>query len=236
MGKIYEGKVHRNYFPNKISIIALIEVMIFIDLKGFGSRILQKFGYIVGTGLGQNGEGIVLPVSAQILPPGRSLDYCMTLREEANGDKDLFNVEKKMKRKQAKEEANSAKAYEREQQNQDVFSFINQTVFNNLPTTSSNSDSVTNSAKRTKFDFKSQTTKNLNVESLKIGEDIRKMEKEIQKLQDSLRRQKDGTQISQQLNMQLDIRKTELDRMRKSENCLRKEQVLRKDKSKLTIF
>lgn len=161
----------------------------------------------------------------------------MTLREQANGDKNLFSVEKKMKRKQAKEEANSAKAYEREKLNRDIFSFMNQTIFNTIPTTSGNGDGNIKEAKRQKTDFRSHTNKHLNVESLKIGEDIRKMEKEIQKLQDSLRRQKDGTtHISQQLNMQLDIRKTELDRMRQSENCLQKEQVLRKDKSKLTIF
>lgn len=198
--------------------------------KGFGSRMLQKFGYVVGTGLGQNGEGIVVPISAQVLPPGRSLDHCMTLREQANGDKNLFSVEKKLKRQQERQEILNAKAYEREKQNIDVFSFLNQNILNNMPSTSGNQ-------KRPKQnDYKTETNRKLNVESLKIGEDIRKMEREIQKLQDSLRRQKDGTHISQQLNMQLDIRKTELDRMKKSEICLQKEQNLRKDKSKLTIF
>lgn len=192
-------------------------------------------GYIPGTGLGQNGEGIIVPISAQLLPPGRSLDHCMTLREQANGDKNLFSVEKKLKRQQEKQEIMNAKAYEREKNNQDIFNFINNTVLNNLPSTSSTSHEE-KIPKRPKIDFKTQTNRILNVESLKIGEDIRKLEKEIQKLQESLRRQKDGTQLSQQLNMQLDIRKTELDRMRKSEISLQKEQDLRKDKSKLTIF
>lgn len=195
---------------------------------------------MLGTGLGQNGEGIVVPISAQILPQGRSLDHCMALREQANGDKDLFSVEKKLKRQRAKQEIVNAKAYEREKNNQDVFNFINNTVLNSIPSTSM-STSTSNFdaeriAKRPKNDFKSHTTNKLNVESLKIGEDIKKMEKEIRKIEESLRRQKDGTQLSQQLNMQLDIRKTELDRMRKSENCLQQEQVLRKDKTKLTIF
>lgn len=196
---------------------------------------LQKLGYVLGTGLGQNGEGIIVPVSAQILPPGKSLDHCMALREQANGDMNLFSVEKKIKRQQEKQELINAKAYEREKNNQDIFTFINNTVLNNMPTTSTSQNSI-KEIKRSKIDFKSHTTKTLNVESLKIGEDIRKMEKEIQKLQDSLRRNKDGTQITQQLNKQLDIRKNELDRMKKSESCLQNEQVLRKDKSKLTIF
>lgn len=164
----------------------------------------------------------------------------MALRELANGDKDLFSVEKKLKRQQAKQEIRNAKAYEREKNNQDVFNFINNTVLNSIPSTSmsmsTSSFDTERNAKRPKIDLKSHTTKKLNVESLKIGEDIKKMEKEIRKMEESLRRQKDGTQLSQQLNMQLDIRKTELDRMRKSENCLQQEQVLRKDKTKLTIF
>lgn len=193
---------------------------------------------MLGTGLGQNGEGIVVPISAQILPQGRSLDHCMALREQANGDKDLFSVEKRLKRQQAKQEIRNARAYEREKNNQDVFNFINNTVLNSKPSpsTSTSTFDTERNAKRPKPDLKSHTTKKLNVESLKIGEDIKKMEKEIRKMEESLRRQKDGTQLSQQLNMQLDIRKTELDRMRKSENYLQQEQVLRKDKTKLTIF
>lgn len=222
--------------------------------KGFGSRILQKFGYIVGTGLGQNGEGIIVPISAQVLPPGRSLDHCMTLREQANGDKDLFSVEKKLKRQQARQERQNVKAYERAKQKEDnIFNFLNQNILNNMPSTSGmhhntavaaaaaaaalmKKDAHRSTSKPSPIDYKTQTNRNLNVESLKIGEDIRKMEREIQKLQESLRRHKDGTQMSQQLNMQLDIRKTELDRMKKSESCLHKEQNLRKDKTKLTIF
>lgn len=197
---------------------------------------MQKLGYVVGTGLGQNGEGIVVPISAQVLPPGRSLDHCMALREQANGDKDLFSVERKLKRQQERQEIINAKAYEREKQNQDIFSFLNENILNSMPSTSGNQNNSAGQSKHTKLDIKTQTNRKLNVESLKIGEDIRKMEKEIQKLQESLRRQKDSTHISQQLNMQLDIRKTELDRMKKSESCLQKEQTLRKDKSKLTIF
>lgn len=196
---------------------------------------MQKCGYIVGTGLGQNGEGIIIPISAQILPPGRSLDHCMELREQANGDKDLFSVEKKLKKLKNKEERNSARAYEQERQKTDLFSFINDQIFAN-PTTSTGTPPLTEMTKRPKTDFKAHTNKSLNVETLKIGEDIRRMEKEIMKLESSLRRHKTGTPMSQQINKQLNARNTELKSLRQSENCLRKEQGFRKDKSKLTIF
>lgn len=189
-------------------------------------------GYVIGTGLGQNGEGIIVPVSAQILPPGRSLDHCMELREHANGDKDLFSVERKLKRLKKKTEAMCAKAYEREKQNVDVFSFINQTVFTNAPSTSK----ITEATKPKQSNFKNHTTKSLNVENLKIGEDIRRKEREIEKLKASLQRHKHGTPVAQQLSAQLDARNSELKHLRKTEVHVKKEQSLRKDKVKLTVF
>lgn len=199
---------------------------------------LQKFGYVLGTGLGQNGEGIVVPISAQILPPGKSLDHCMNLREQANGDECLFSVERKLKKQKERQELINAKAYERELNKPDVFAFINNSVLNAIPSTStSNQPAVRNiNNERTRLDLRAHSTKTLNVESLRIGDDIRRMEKVIQKLQDSLRRNKSESQISQQLNKQLDIRKTELDQMKRSENRLKNEQNFRKDNNKLTIF
>lgn len=194
---------------------------------------MQKFGYIVGTGLGHNGEGIVVPISAQILPPGRSLDHCMELREAANGDKDLFSVEKMLKRMKEKQERVSAKTYEREKQKTDVFSFINDNVLMNMPTTSSQ---IIENQQRSKFDLKTHTNKSLNVESFKIGEEIRRIEKKILNLENGLKRHKQGTPMSQQLNKQLNECAQELTHLRKSEINLKKEQVFRKDKTKLTIF
>lgn len=34
---------------------------------------MAKMGYVVGTGLGKNGEGRLDPVEAQVLPVGKSL-------------------------------------------------------------------------------------------------------------------------------------------------------------------
>lgn len=186
---------------------------------------------MLGTGLGQNGEGIITPISAQILPPGKSLDHCMELREQANGDKDLFSVERKLKRLKKKTDAIAAKAYEKGKQNSDVFSFINETVFTNMPTTSKAAG-----VKPKQQDFKNHTNKSLNVEHFKICEDIRRKEREIEKLKESLQRHKDGTTVAQHLNNQLHARNTELQNLRHTENHLKKEQGIRKDKSKLTVF
>lgn len=193
---------------------------------------LQKLGYIPGTGLGQNGEGIITPISAQILPPGRSLDHCMALREQANGDQNLFSVERKMKRLKKKQEAANVKAYARESKKTDVFSFINDSIFSSK--SASTSKAADNPAERK--DFKNHTNLNLNVEKFKLGEDIRRKEREIEKVQQALQRHKNGTPIHKQLNAQLQVKHSELSVMKKSESNMSREQSFRKDKTKMTVF
>lgn len=195
---------------------------------------MQKFGYVLGTGLGQNGEGIIVPISAQVLPPGRSLDHCMELREQANGDKNLFSVERRLKERQKKQEAVNVKAYEREKQKVDVFSFMNDSVFAGTASDTLSAAKKAPAPKRP--DFKDHTIKNLNVAGFKIGEDIRKKEKEITVLKDSMARHKTGSPVHNKLKAQLAVRLTELDELRRSETSVAKEQNFRKDKSKLTIF
>lgn len=186
-----------------------------------------------GTGLGQNGEGIVIPISAQILPPGRSLDHCMALREKANGDKNLFSVEHRLKQLKKKQEAANEKAYARELQKTDVFSFINDNIFSGSAKAST---SATTNKPVERKDFKNQTNLNLNVEKFKLGEDIRRKEREIEKVQIALQRHKLGTPMHKQLTTQLQARRNELTVMKKSENNMTREQNFRKDKTKMTVF
>lgn len=42
-------------------------------MQGIGSRLMQKMGYVVGTGLGPQADGRIEPVTAVILPAGKSL-------------------------------------------------------------------------------------------------------------------------------------------------------------------
>jgi hypothetical protein len=51
--------------------------------RGFGSKLLARMGYKAGRGLGKRSDGRIDPVPVTILPPGKSLDYCMDLK--ANG-------------------------------------------------------------------------------------------------------------------------------------------------------
>lgn len=195
---------------------------------------MQKFGYVLGTGLGHNGAGIVTPIQIQILPAGKSLDHCMELRERANGDKDLFNVERKLKKQQKKQEEINVRAYERARQSGNVFNFLNDNVLASLGNCSETVVAPINQSNAS--DFKSHSTKNLNVAGFKLSEDIKKLEKDIQSVKNSISRQQCGTPVHNKLSGQLNLKNLELTRLKKSEKSVTNEQVFRKDKSKLTIF
>lgn len=191
---------------------------------------MAKMGYIHGTGLGWDGKGIITPITAQILPQGRSLDHCMELREAANGDKDLFSVEKKLKREKKKQEALNAKAYDRECKKVDVFSFLNTTVLTKQTDKSKSTPSGNATALR------NHSNKTLNVESVRIGDDIRKKEKEIQKVKESMQRHKTGSDLHKRLQTQLAVKNQELSSLRRTETSVAKEQACRKTKDKLCVF
>lgn len=220
--------------------------------KGFGSKMMQKYGYIIGTGLGQNGEGIIVPIGAQILPPGRSLDHCMALREQANGDEDLFSVERKLKKQQRRQEKINQRTYAREQKQSqsDVFKFINESVSavaatagfsNGLSKTNTfdtqpSSTSTSSLSSMKSCDLKSHSQKHLNVASLQLAENIRRKERDIEKLKESMGRHQIGTPMHKKLNEQMQTMNYELAQLKRSESNVSNEQIFRKNKSKLSVF
>lgn len=192
---------------------------------------MASMGYIHGTGLGSDGRGIVTPVSAQILPQGRSLDACMELREAANGDKDYFSVERKLKRAQRRQQAANEKAYERESKRTDVFAFLNGSVLGQ------GSQRTESSTKTTKIDnLQKHTNKSLNVETVRIADDIRRKQRDIAKTQQSLARNAIDSQLQKRLSSQLQSQKQELATLQAEESSLSKEQQTRKSKNKMFEF
>ena len=106
----------------------------------------------------------------------------MILRQKAGNDVDLFRVERKMKNLQKKHEAKLKKAYENEKRKEetDIFAFLNRRLHpvNDVPSTEKEET------------LKCKTTRNLNVTHLKLSEEIKKIEKEVQSLNQSLARHK----------------------------------------------
>ena len=62
--------------------------------RGIASRVMRKMGYVAGAGQGRDPRSSrVFPVTATMYPRGKSLDWCMELREREGGG-DIFSVEK----------------------------------------------------------------------------------------------------------------------------------------------
>ena len=78
----------------------------------------------------------------------------------------------------------------------------------------------------------------LNVQSLQIGEGIRRAEQEIAKMKESLRRQNErgDSASASQIQSRLNDKEKELDRLRRTDRTISNEQKQRKSSTKLTIF
>lgn len=206
-----------------------------IHTKGIGSKLMTKMGYVWGQGLGKNGEGIIEPIEAFVLPSGKSLDVCMQLKEK-NSLKDPLKEKIKLKARKLAIKAKVADGYNRVKHKETIFDFINNKVFapklNNSKNDSNNSESSLSTSR-----LKTSNTQSLNISSLKISEDLRKAEFEMKRLNAAIDRNKSKDKVMlSQLQQKLDKQNSLIKSLRENESKIMKEQKLRSNKQKLTIF
>ncbi|XP_023243048.1 zinc finger CCCH-type with G patch domain-containing protein-like [Centruroides sculpturatus] len=196
--------------------------------NGFGSRMMARMGYVWGRGLGKNGEGRTEPIEAEVLPKGKSLDKCMELRETSKS-KDCFSIIKRMQKIQKKREKAIIKRYKETVPKGSVFDFLNKKI--GVP---KNDVKTLNKGQ----EIMKSSDKNLNVQSLKINEDIKRAEKELIHLQQAFNRNKERKDrvMQQQLERRIEAQKNTILNLKEEERNLYKEQKSRKDHNKLTIF
>lgn len=160
-------------------------------------------------------------------------DHCMKLRENAGGDKNLFSAERKLKRLQRQQEIRSQKAYEREKNKVDVFSFLNNTLGKNEETP----DTSTLRKTKHRSEIKNESSRSLNVAAMKIEEDIRRCERDLFKIRESLTRHSDkNSQVYKKLVNSLHAKQNEIESLKEQAVNIKNEQSVRYDKKKLTIF
>lgn len=200
--------------------------------RGIGSKLMAQMGYVLGTGLGKRSDGRIEPVEATVLPAGKSLDHCMELRENADGDKDLFTVERRMRRQYKKLEQQREKQYQREKQKEsnNVFNFINATLGDGPK------DEMQASSSKNKNNLKTESNWQLNVASFQVGENIMRLERESSKLKESLARHAKGSILYNNIVLKYNEKQKELVSLRASEKSITAEQNQRKNKAKLSVF
>lgn len=151
----------------------------------------------------------------------------MELREQAGGDKDLFSVEKKLKRLQKKQEVQNEKTYKKLRKKGNVFDFINNTLTANKEETSHN-----NKAK-----LKEESHRSLNIQNLKIAGNMKKIEENLVVLRNSLNRHVDTSSNTHQMIMSKISEQQ--DQLRIYENqalMIKNELDLRSNRKKMTEF
>lgn len=156
----------------------------------------------------------------------------MTLRENSGGDKDFFSVEKKLKRLQKKQEQQNIRAYEREKKKVNVFNFLNQTL-----SKQTDSQACSLSKSRHRQEIKKESSRNLNVASLQIDEDIKRIERDVFKIKESLSRHLDrNSQMHKKLREKLSNKQAELETLKSKASNISHEQNIRNNRKKLTVF
>ncbi|XP_034249833.1 zinc finger CCCH-type with G patch domain-containing protein [Thrips palmi] len=199
--------------------------------KGIGSRLMERMGYVIGTGLGPLGEGRVEPVEAVVFPPGKSLDHCMRLKEQAGGDS-LLKTEKKLRRQKKKQLEQQKAQYEKEKKRVNVFDFLN----SKLGDTSAQKGPSIRKDVEVKKALKGETSKSLNLANLQVGEDIKRAGKDLIHLKESLGRQTVGTPAYSAIASKVSMKEKEIRQLQESENRINAEQSLRKGNKKMSIF
>lgn len=211
--------------------------------RGIASKIMAMMGYEIGKGLGKHGEGRVEPVEAVMVPPGKSLDAIMKLREM----KKLGIVGKKKKKRgkgknRKKKNGAGNSNMTKLKKPKDVFEFINTHLgAKKIKVNELLADNTlfvkTNRIRREESQGeKKANTRQLNVQLLKTQDETRSTEKRLTQLRKSLvRNQSDKTSCAA---IQLKIQRSEdyLATLKSSQRKLERQKTSRDDHKKLTIF
>ncbi|XP_061114147.1 zinc finger CCCH-type with G patch domain-containing protein [Conger conger] len=147
--------------------------------RGIGSKLMLKMGYEFGKGLGRSLEGRVEPVTAVVLPKGRSLDQCAEMNQK-QGRKRQGKGEGSKARRKGKRAGGARRG------RSDVFDFLNSKLgdreadgqANAPPPNSKDAYRGGESAKRS-----------LNVRLFQATERVVQTEREIERLNQALARQ-----------------------------------------------
>ena len=225
--------------------------------RGIASKLLAKWGYIKGAGLGKDGEGRVVPVEAKIFPQGKSLDVCMAMRMKREGlsTDEVLTKKKRERRKRKKGEESAKKGYVRktkDEESMSAFNFINSiklTKKGGTMTVGEEEDEEGGGDKgkggkdlKQKFNSSSSSSKDksckdLRVQSLQTEGELAKVEKEIEKVDETIERndKKNPPVAAQAKEKKKELEKYKL-KLKNSLRSIQGEQKNRNSKQKLSIF
>ncbi|KAI5101851.1 zinc finger CCCH-type with G patch domain-containing protein, partial [Silurus meridionalis] len=196
--------------------------------RGIGSKLLLKMGYELGKGLGKTLSGRVEPVQAVVLPKGRSLDQCaeLTLRKTRAAIAKNNPADSRKRRTKRKRTSTSTKS--------DVFDFLNSKLGESSRSSPAPSCSVSGVEA---YRGGKSTKRSLNVQLFQAMERISQVEREIQRITDSLNRRngRDAAVISH-LEEKLSALRDVLQQLKAQEQTIQRAQTKADTHKKMTEF
>jgi len=172
--------------------------------------------------------------------------YCM-IREKAGGE-DMLSVEKTMKRKAKIEERKSKQKYEsdlkKDQNEKSLFNFINNKLGGHrgnirdiVKTSGTNTKESKNNFMKCKGQLKKETCQNLNVQNLKLHEEMSRIEKDLKRLREmEMRHKMKDPKTAEGIRIKIESKERDLQRLMSYERNLTAEKGARKNNKKLSIF
>ncbi|XP_057289367.1 zinc finger CCCH-type with G patch domain-containing protein-like [Hydractinia symbiolongicarpus] len=212
--------------------------------RGIGSKLMLKMGYRFGKGLGKNEQGKVEPVVIRLLPPGKSLDAILELREKGF-------IKDPTKKKKVKNDKFG------DQQNKGTttaaFDLINRLTHKKGSHHGGHSShhshkvkfGVEDSYKLLKKGLSRQKTghvrqkekhSNINVHIFKNNEKILTVKKKLAKQKEALARNPGDTHVSRTIKKNIELTQHELNELEKIEKSLHDKQNMKHQSKKLSIF
>ncbi|XP_067948766.1 zinc finger CCCH-type with G patch domain-containing protein-like isoform X2 [Watersipora subatra] len=207
-----------------------------LHTRGIGSKLMAAMGYKAGEGLGRVSQGRIEPVPILKLPPGKSLDRIMELKERT-GNRNMFNVLKKKRDK--------LKTVSRPKKEGSMFEYLNKSLGHGKKVDLTEYRKQRKRGSKTEYpsvissqDLKSKSDKNLNIQVMKTEEEVGKVEREIlsikQRLEANLTRRDAGG--IKHLKEKLNRAELYLETLRHSHKELHRHQGKRENKKKLMVF
>ena len=199
--------------------------------RGIGSKLLNKMGYVPGTGLGVESQGRRDPIEIVVLPKGRGLDKCMEVRKNVGipniaqkGRSSNHSKKYTMKHRQVSNRSDDST-------NLDVFDFLNESM--QLQQLVHEEKEMRESGIMESGSKRVDTSQSRRI---RLDKQLRDAKGEVDTLKSSLSRNKKDPVIAKQIEIKLKRAEKDLSRLQREEGSILDKLSSKKQRTNMSVF